>query len=91
MTYWAKCGQIRAHSGRSGESSQGRGTREMGRVLGTGQRVWGEASAEDRDCGTAQTRGPGIGLAQLGVGGEGCGRGEGRGGLGSWGLPEEFL
>lgn len=55
MTYWAKCGPIRAHSGRSGESSQGRGTRGMGRVLGTGQRVRGEASAEDRDCGTAQT------------------------------------
>ena len=49
MTYWAKCGQIRAHSGRSGESSQGRGTREMGRVLGTGQRVWREVSAGDGD------------------------------------------
>ena len=80
MTYWAKCGQIRAHSGRSGESSQGRGTREMGRVLGTGQRVWREVSAGDGDCGTAQTRGPGIGLAQLvgGVGVGGCLWGRGR-------------
>ena len=89
MTYWAKCGQIRALSGRSGERSQGRGTRETGRVLGAGQRVWREVSAGDGTAGLcAEQRAWDRSGTGWGVPG---GEGEAGAASGSRGLPEEFL
>lgn len=88
MTYWAKCGQIRARSGRrrefprSRDEGDGEGPRNGAATSG------GAVSAGDGLGDGAQPRGPGVHLAQLGGA---CG--EGRTGVasGSRGLPEEFL